>query len=795
MDDETKGNPFSVLNIGDLGSKSARYNKWVISSAPSYAMMKPWWIGTMSLTILNGYSEETHGFLLPGFCPYIPQYTMENLLEIQTLITNKINLENILVTFVSDEAMPLPPTSAQENTGVFQFVQSRNPFDRWYSLVRLSNGLIALENNDYSKKGVILAAVIVSLVIAAYVSYLVMKLTIVGINLMYIKLVEFANHLDSYARLEQSQLEKSLEENKTSHKKKKVINLAKYTLGNILRNSPSPSAFVDYLTLILYGQFSNSCVQFYNLLFKEVDPDAIQDQELDPVRDMIKGTEAKVLYEKFCFMNLLNEEKLTDKNNIKLLEKYGFEIVTREDLLSEVFSRMNVKNYDNFLVPSIIEDENLDSLDIYMRENVEITEFQEDQVEVETFIRIYNSFCDFNRLTRILISPSLMKQKFEINVNIVPQQLIMRKGQVDDFNPNYNLTWGQKLTNWYIKKTAKITKTYEIDKSKLENNFNLVMNKITELSPKDLESATVDLILYRRWWFWDAVTVLFHMLIGGILTIPLLLLVILNESQYAPWSLKEPWNLIQFQDIVRDPIMLLGNIYTCFTWNIIIVIIVSVLWIMTLLDLLMYYGVMEFPQDKSFKRSEDEGESFLQKLSRQIEWLLVFLALAFYFGYIGLVLTWLLVGAFINPNSFLPFASAAVTFVAFVRTKYRTFKSLSEKGSKAVMDHLKKLFGGFINNLLEKVTLGLERVTNLAMDKGKSVLETGTFKAVTGKLAETGIVDAAIIAEFTHKVQSLDGKTVMTGAMEVANDPTIIIKEMEKLTNELVNFYLYNFPL
>ena len=789
--DQSKGNPFVILDIGDIESRSALYTKWVLSSAPSYGLMRPWWIGTLSATILNGYTERVSGFLLPGFCPYFPQYTYENLLEMQSLIEKKTNVENALITFVNDDNMSLPPRIPQESTGVFEFSQSRNPFDKWFSLNVLSNGNIALSNNDYTSKGQILAAVILSLVIATFVAFLCIELVIVGINLMYIKLVNFANHLDSYSKLEKTKLERSLEKSADKKSKPKVVDISKYTFTNIMKNSPSPSAFVDYLSLIVYRQFSNSVAQYYKLLFKQVSLRQIQDEELDPNRDMIKGTDAKVLYEKFCFMNHLNEEKLTDKVNVSILESYGFEIQVREDLLSEVFTRMNVKNYDNYLTSAFNSEENQNSLEIYMKENIEITEFQEDQVEVELFTKIYYAFCDYNRLPRVLISSSLMKEKFDIDVNMVPQQFIIRKEntQDDDFRSNEKLPISQRLINWWIRLKTPKSKTYVIDNSKLENNFKLVMGKITELTDVQLEEATVDLILYPRWWLWDVITVAFHMIVGGAITVPLVLLVILNESQYEPWSLKNPQHLIAFNDIARDPATLIQNLYTSYGWNMAIMVIVSILWAMNFLDLILYYGVMEFPQDKSFKRSEDEGESFWQKLSRRLEWILTLLALAFYFGYIGVVLTWLLLGAFINPNAFLPFASAAVTFVTFVATKYKAFRTLSDQGTKAVMTYLKDLFGGFINKVMGKLTDSIEKATSSIADKGKAVLKNDNFKSVTGKLTEAGIVDAKAIAEYTSRVEALDSKAIVAGAVTAVNDPTVIFKELENLTNSMVSIY------
>ena len=755
--------------------------------------MRPWWIGTLSGTILNSHTEHHYGSLLPGLCPFYPQYTTDDLFTVQEKILAKITTQTRLLTFVNDENMPLPPTSPEPHTGVFSYAQGRNPWDKWFSLSRLSNGRISLDNNDFTSKGEILAAVILSLIIGAFISYSVLRLTIISIDIMYEKLLNFANHLQNYAKLDQSKAQRAIEDQNPQEQKKQPLIKTSSSFANIMNNSPSPSAFIDYLAIMIYRQFSSSVAQYYQLLFKEVDTS--RDSELDPSNDMIKGTDAKVLYEKFCFMNHLIEQKLTDKKNESFLKSYGFEIVTRNDLFSEVFTKMNIKNYDNFLVGAQKEDEEMSSLDIYMKENVEITQFLEDEVEVDTFIRIYHSFCDYNRLPRVIISPSLMKEKYDISVNVTPQQFIVRKPVYnEDFQLYYEpITWKEKLTKFLSKKSA--TKTYNIDTDRLDKHFKLVMDKMTELTLDEVDRATADLIQYPGWIVWDILTVFLHMLVGAQLTIPLLIIVILNESQYEPWSLKDPNNLIKVLDVLRDPANLVVNVFTGFPWNIVIMVGVCIMWLVCFLDLMLYYSVMTFPTDKSFKESEAQNATRLQRLSRKIEWILVFLSLAFYYGFIGVLLIWLLLGAFINPNAFLPFASAAVTFVAFVVTKYKSFKEISVQGKAAVITYLKQLFGGFINDVLDRLTVGLEKITNAGLDKGKAIIKGDVFNNVTNQLVETGIVDPLTVAQAREKLLSLEGKTIISGGITVANNPAIIADELKKIALTLVRLFFVDLLL
>jgi len=798
INDTSKNSPQIIFNLGNIESKSSHYSKWIVSSNPAYAYMKPWWVSIFSATILRPHQIRVSGFLLPGFCPYYPQYTQSQLKQIQDRISRNITNENVLVTFVKDDSMPDPPVKPEKHSGIFEYSDSRSPWDKWYSLYIRQDGTTGLTDNDINQKIIILLAIIVSLLIAVYVTFLMTELTILAINMMYYKVVDFANHVENYSRLEKTKQQLLLEKKEEEElekagiappKKKEVeTTIKKYTFRNIMKYAPSLSAFIDYLTLILYRQFSNSVDQFYQLLFKEVPEKKTLDEAPDPQKDMLKGTDAKVLYEKFCFMNHLVEQRLTDKKNLRILRTYGFDIVSKDDIMSDVFIRINIKSHDNILA-QVPDGEEMNSLKIFMEKNVEITSFEQDQVEVDYFIKLYYNFCDYNRLPKVIISPTLMKTEYGIDKKSVPQQFIMRRthDEEDEEFKNPDRSFLAKLMDIGFAFVARRRKerTYIIDIEKLNNHFALLSGRVDELNQDQLERATVDLILYKGWQIWDFLTVVFHMSISGVVTVPLILLVIIMECQYSPYSLKDPDMIILASDISRDLGALLHKLFLTFGWNIAIVVIVCIFWVMSFFDTILYYSVMEFPQDKSFKMSEQGGGNFLQKLSRRFEWILILVSLMFYFGYVGLVLVWLLLGAIINPNAFLPFTSAAVTFITFVRTKYTQFRDLSKNGTKAVMEYLDKVFGGVISKVIGKISESLEKAANFATDQGKNLLKTKTFQTVAGKLTEAGIIDQGALDDFTKKVQALDANAIVAGATAVALDPNIIQKEMENLANSL----------
>jgi len=70
-------------------------------------------------------------------------------------------------------------------------------------------------------------------------------------------------------------------------------------------------------------------------------------------------------------------------------------------------------------------------------------------------------------------------------------------------------------------------------------------------------------------------------------------------------------------------------------------------------------------------------------------WFLVLCSIYILLSYIGLCSIWLLLGAIINPTAFLPYATAASTFLTVISTKYKQFADVAENGLKKVIDAIK----------------------------------------------------------------------------------------------------------
>ena len=216
-EDSSLRNPFIVLNLGDVRSRSSQYTKWIVSSTPSYSYLKPWWISILSATILESDLIKIDSTLLPGFCPFVPQYTSQNLYDVQNLLTNSISSNGTLITFVYDTSIPLPPTSPTTSTGVFQFATSRDPVDKWMSVSMGSNGQIIFENQDYSKHGIVVVALVLSLVIGAYISFISIGVFIVAKDHLFGILLKSVKHVKSYSNIPEANMNKNEDEVKNEN--------------------------------------------------------------------------------------------------------------------------------------------------------------------------------------------------------------------------------------------------------------------------------------------------------------------------------------------------------------------------------------------------------------------------------------------------------------------------------------------------------------------------------------------------------------------------------------------------
>ena len=68
----------------------------------------------------------------------------------------------------------------------------------------------------------------------------------------------------------------------------------------------------------------------------------------------------------------------------------------------------------------------------------------------------------------------------------------------------------------------------------------------------------------------------------------------------------------------------------------------------------------------------------------------MFLKVVLIIALITLATVWLILGAIINPSAFLPYASAALTFITMMSSKILKYKGIYEKGYTGVINFIEK---------------------------------------------------------------------------------------------------------
>ena len=349
------------------------------------------------------------------------------------------------------------------------------------------------------------------------------------------------------------------------------------------------------------------------------------------------------------------------------------------------------------------------------------------------------------------------------------------------------------------KKKYQPQKHYVIDDRRVENLFYLLTHQENRIKERTfgnqnenkgqaLEEATLATIRPRKWLAIDVFAALFHLFVISFLSIPLIFLAILNEVSYSPYSIKDPKVLISSYTW-KDPLLVLGNLLHGNGWNIAITILAFVFWVIMSIDLLLYYCHMKFPQDDYFAKTE-ERPGFFTRTKRRFQWLLFIFSILNYIGYICLALVWLMLGAVLDPTAFLPFTSSAVTFVVFVKLKYVRFKKMRETGEKNLAGFVHNLFGEEISKAIK--VLSEKTITNTGLgDETKSIVESESFKSISSKVTDLGLVDQKTIdkikqqAELLSTDASVAANALGQAAVAVIRDPLVVMKEIESLSDEM----------
>ena len=170
------------------------------------------------------------------------------------------------------------------------------------------------------------------------------------------------------------------------------------------------------------------------------------------------------------------------------------------------------------------------------------------------------------------------------------------------------------------------------------------------------------------------------------------------------------------------------------------------------------------------------------------QWIIILILLFIYVSYISLVIIWTLLGAIINPNYFLPYATAALTFLSFTGSKLKSFQDKIKNGKAAILKYIDKTYSGFINKILMKMGINLMKLENDVLGKSQEITDSHAFQSTTSKLIEVGVLKKDDLEAVTKKINELNSSNLNNDVDHVAGHPEAMKKEFDDLTDKIVHY-------
>lgn len=170
-----------LLTIGYSYLQSSQNVLWMATSNPMYAKVKPWRIGVMSFGVLDPMPVKLDGLLLPGFCPYHNELTLDQYYQIQDLMYSIFRDDNnpdTLISFIHPENRSLPVNLEVFDNSSFGyplslFSTNLDSQERWFEIVAQDN-VYTLRVVDNSRSVWITASVVLSAIAAVAIALICM---------------------------------------------------------------------------------------------------------------------------------------------------------------------------------------------------------------------------------------------------------------------------------------------------------------------------------------------------------------------------------------------------------------------------------------------------------------------------------------------------------------------------------------------------------------------------------------------------------------------------------------------
>ena len=377
-------------------------------------------------------------------------------------------------------------------------------------------------------------AFIVSLLVATLLGGALLCLVLFGINYLTFSLISKGKKQAIYSDIKKNQCKnnneirefegkKSKMENKLSSNKSEAPPNSISFIKNfkyLAENSIFISTFIDYLVVTL----NRMRVDSIELFFKNI-CGSYPKTEMEPLietKELIEFNTIRDLYQEFCFMNDFTEQKFKYSNVLSNLTKIGYKIEIIENSSTVSYCSMILKTDDQRWIFSS-NDIDHNSLALFIKYKVNITNFFEDQVDINEFFKKYDEFCKFNRLEALVVTPQLLKQKFYIDTTSIPKYFIRK-------DPKFITTNSMEMY---------------IETNNIENYIKFLADDTVTLSAEDIKFVKKQ-IYSSEGAFYEILTIILQIVLLLFLIAPIIILLICLGESYTPYTLKNPEYLLNW---------------------------------------------------------------------------------------------------------------------------------------------------------------------------------------------------------------------------------------------------------
>ena len=466
--------------------------------------------------------------------------------------------------------------------GFVPLTEDRRIEATWISTYKDYKGDTQWTTNEITGRSVIIATLALSFVGAFLIGLTGFMLFKMGVIAISKKIIRNSAHNIRYSEfVNEKEGNSTNEENPLTKKDKKIQSLnigemfKESSFSNFFKTVPRISAFVSYysnymIKRYLINSVAEFCDHFLNPNFDKEYVTQFNTDKINKAYIEIKERPLKSYYEKFCFLNNYPERSLSDSKAQKILKDYDFELIN-DDKECEAFTRL-IQIQD---IPALDFSElrDKDPLEMFFKNYYRTTNNDLDYVYCDDFKNEFDGFCEEYRLELVAIRNSEIAENNNLGLLMKTRKKLIKKG-----SEYYQSGCWQKLINFIMflvtlgSYKSKREKVYFIDEDMLKFHFSIMVNPDGDSSQDNTDQFYCDektkeyirkkMIYHSYWFYWvgmDLLMIFLNMLVSGLIVIPFILISLLEEISFSPFSILSETMLITKLSIYINSFFVIKN--------------------------------------------------------------------------------------------------------------------------------------------------------------------------------------------------------------------------------------------